>query len=258
MPIRRDCKLIKEGARLRTSGYKKGFTLIELLVVIAIIAILAAIMFPVFLKAKEEARQSQCMSNLRQVAEGFMLYLQDTDDRWPTLYWSTDYRGGDWWPWQPNPQLDDGWPDLVDRYIKNRRGVYLCPANTYWNPGTGPRRFQITNYMFNAYLGFTKFNAAGYAAHPNHGRKQSEIRRTSRTIALMDGSKWDWGRTYQCGFDGRGLPVGAQGSAAGTNVQIRVVHENGGNFIWCDGHVSFLDLSNWKPSLWFWDPKFTP
>jgi prepilin-type processing-associated H-X9-DG protein len=112
--------------------------------------------------------------------------------------------------------------------------------------------------MFNAYMGFTKFNSLGYAAHPNAGRKQSEVRVTTRTIALLDGSMWDWGRTYQCGSTGTGLPVGAQGATAGTNVQITVAHKDGGNFIWCDGHVSYLEVSEWKPSLWYWDSRWTP
>jgi prepilin-type N-terminal cleavage/methylation domain-containing protein/prepilin-type processing-associated H-X9-DG protein len=240
-------------------GSRRGFTLIELLVVIAIIAILAAVLFPVFLRVKQKANQSKCLSNLRQVAEGFMLYLQANDERWPTLYWSPDYKGGDWWPWQPNPKMDDGWPDMVDPYIKNRMGVYLCPANALWYNGVQWQRFKVTNYMFNAYMGFTKWDRTGnYATHPNAGRKQSEIPRVTRTIALLDGSMWDWGRTYQCGAEGVGLPAEAQGARAGTNVQIKVVHDNGGNFIWCDGHVSFLDVHQWKPSLWYWDPRWKP
>src|SRR5439155_7935799 len=63
---------------------KKGFTLIELLVVIAIIAILAAILFPVFAQARDKARQATCTSNLRQIGNAFQLYIQDHDGRAPT------------------------------------------------------------------------------------------------------------------------------------------------------------------------------
>jgi prepilin-type N-terminal cleavage/methylation domain-containing protein len=62
---------------------KRGFTLIELLVVIAIIAILAAILFPVFARARESARTSSCLSNVRQIATGIMMYIQDYDETYP-------------------------------------------------------------------------------------------------------------------------------------------------------------------------------
>jgi prepilin-type N-terminal cleavage/methylation domain-containing protein len=67
-----------------TSGQRRGFTLIELLVVIAIIAILAAILFPVFARARESARRSTCLSNLKQVGTATMMYLQDYDDTYPS------------------------------------------------------------------------------------------------------------------------------------------------------------------------------
>ncbi len=62
---------------------RRGFTLIELLVVIAIIAILAAILFPVFAQAREKARQTTCTSNLKQIGTAFMMYVQDYDETYP-------------------------------------------------------------------------------------------------------------------------------------------------------------------------------
>src|SRR3954469_10299371 len=67
----------------------RGFTLIELLVVIAIIAILAAILFPVFARARENARRSSCQSNLKQIALGFKQYTQDYDEKYPPRYFVT-------------------------------------------------------------------------------------------------------------------------------------------------------------------------
>lgn len=68
----------------------KGFTLIELLVVIAIIAILAAILFPVFARARENARRSSCMSNMKQIGLGLMQYTQDYDEKLPTCNFHSD------------------------------------------------------------------------------------------------------------------------------------------------------------------------
>lgn len=65
---------------------RRGFTLIELLVVIAIIAILAAILFPVFAKAREAARKASCSSNLKQIATGMLMYVQDFDETYPAAY----------------------------------------------------------------------------------------------------------------------------------------------------------------------------
>ena len=65
-----------------------GFTLIELLIVIAIIAILAAILFPVFAQAREKARQTSCVSNLRQLGMAMMMYVQDNDDTYPWVWYT--------------------------------------------------------------------------------------------------------------------------------------------------------------------------
>ncbi len=100
---------------------KTGFTLIELLVVIAIIAILAAILFPVFARARENARKSSCQSNVKQLGTANMMYAQDYDER--TLPYSTLPSGG-----------GVSWYDLVQPYVKNTN-VLVCPSqsiSTLW------------------------------------------------------------------------------------------------------------------------------
>jgi len=108
---------------------KRGFTLIELLVVIAIIAILAAILFPVFARARENARKSTCQSNLKQIAQGTLMYVQDYDERFPYLY---RYDGPSV-TFHPNGSHGNGyyldWIDLVYPYVKNEQ-AFKCPSES--------------------------------------------------------------------------------------------------------------------------------
>ena len=90
---------------------RRGFTLIELLVVIAIIAILAAILFPVFARAREKARQSSCLSNVKQIGLGLRMYNDDYDGYWPCYH--TDYIG---------------WARLVMPYVSNEQ-IFKCPSH---------------------------------------------------------------------------------------------------------------------------------
>jgi len=94
-------------AHLRTSSKAKGFTLIELLVVIAIIAILAAILFPVFARARENARRSSCQSNEKQIALGFKQYTSDYDEKYPVA--------------------DATWPTAINVYTKSAQ-ILRCPS----------------------------------------------------------------------------------------------------------------------------------
>jgi len=110
---------------------RRGFTLIELLVVIAIIAILAAILFPVFAQAREAARTSSCGSNEKQISLGVLMYIQDYDETFMPASYETPapLRGTIQQPWAPQEhnRLTD-WASMVQPYIKNVQ-VFRCPAH---------------------------------------------------------------------------------------------------------------------------------
>ena len=103
---------------------RDGFTLIELLVVIAIIAILAAILFPVFAKAREKARQTSCLANVKEITLGFNMYASDFDGFGP----QRDNGGAS------SPRL--AWTDFLQPYIKSE-GLFICPSektpHSPWN-----------------------------------------------------------------------------------------------------------------------------
>ncbi len=128
---------IYASAPKRNAKNASGFTLIELLVVIAIIAILAAILFPVFAQAREKARQTACVSNLKQIGNALTMYEQDYDQRLPDRH--LDLKGSDpafslpggWRPWGAAWPVSDpraGWAQIVfEPYLKNNE-IWSCPS----------------------------------------------------------------------------------------------------------------------------------
>ncbi len=105
---------------------KNGFTLIELLVVIAIIAILAAILFPVFARARENARRTSCLSNLKQIGLGVMQYLQDNDERYPMVYANNHNTPGDGIRYIASSPAYTFWQQMIFPYVKSHQ-LFFCP-----------------------------------------------------------------------------------------------------------------------------------
>jgi len=118
---------------------RRAFTLIELLVVVAIVAILAAILFPVFAQARDKARAASCLSNCRQLGMAFMSYAQDYDEFLPL----TTY-----------PVASNSWTDTVQSYVKNR-AILRCPSDSSRNwaqPLAGQTEVRRSSYFLSAWM----------------------------------------------------------------------------------------------------------
>ncbi|BDI33211.1 hypothetical protein CCAX7_52620 [Capsulimonas corticalis] len=145
-----------------------GFTLIELLVVIAIIAILAAILFPVFAKAREKARQISCASNLKQIGLGIMQYTQDNDENYPTGTGS----------------LGQGWAGTVYPYVKST-GVFKCPDDPQAGQVSGAGVVSYTvSYAGN--LNFLRTDGSGSPTDPHSGQSLASLSSPAKTVLLCE------------------------------------------------------------------------
>src|SRR5579863_3159663 len=173
---------------------KRAFTLIELLVVIAIIAILAAILFPVFAQAKEQAKKTSCLSNTKQISLGSMIYSNDVDDvlvcAWDGSGWVLRDNGAPyrkWWPWTAAIQPD----------VKNLQ-ILLCPdssSDAFINSANVTARTEIyAPYALNyEYLGnFQGLDPGGdgyYLWTPISG---TAVNRPANTVEFIESTGVDY------------------------------------------------------------------
>lgn len=214
--------------------YSQGFTLIELLVVIAIIAILAAILFPVFAQAREKARQSSCLSNLKQFGTAWTLYADDYDERACPIYLS-DFAT--WWDGYDNTWVDGTFyydKGLLSPYIKNGQ-ISKCPSftgKTFDRPNTG--------YAYNRLIGGEYQWASGiFDPEPI---SLSEITNPSKIVLFCDAAMNNGGEIY-------GSQILQNPSYTKNMTRTHFRHIGKANVTFCDGHAKSVvnpkyDLDN--------------
>ena len=211
-----------------------AFTLIELLVVIAIIAILAAILFPVFARARENARRSSCSSNLKQIGLGIIQYAQDYDEKLPSRVYFT--ASG------PN-----SWRTVVQPYVKSTQ-IFACPSNTGNtlrtfgsgpsgtppNDGSGtaiiPASYSINGADGNADADGQPIGGTPPAANAGISASLSALGSVSQIVLVGEsGAIWPWPEMYMDAPNGN---VFADNMFTG--------HLGQCNFLFADGHVKSL------------------
>ncbi len=194
---------------------KRGFTLIELLVVIAIIAILAAILFPVFARAREKARQSSCLSNVKQIMLAVAQYAQDYDETLPVAsHWPSNDGH--------NPSSTyTYWYEALEPYINNDQ-VLKCPSQPRADPAAGAPGYGW-NYQEFGYNSST----SGLGSH--YSTPLADIQYPAQTILLGDCED-------QSARGNRGIRYLYRRHA--TLLPAR--HNGGGNMGLCDGHAKWF------------------
>ncbi|MBI5830937.1 MAG: DUF1559 domain-containing protein [Armatimonadetes bacterium] len=203
---------------------RRAFTLIELLVVIAIIAILAAILFPVFAKAREKARQSSCASNEKQIGLAFMQYKQDYDETWLSMPASNDVYGS---PITATPS----WPNPYDGlapYMKSGQ-LWICPS------GQGTKANGWSSYHLN-----------GNILTRGGGRSDSSIQAPANTIIMREsGNATTYNRFYCRPYQVQDWNAVWNDDASAASMAF---HNGGANYAFCDGHVKALNANNYAAS----------
>lgn len=187
----------------------RAFTLIELLIVIAIIAILAAILFPVFARARAKATQTSCLSNVRQISLAMLMYTADADNRFPLV------RGG-----AGGPIFVSSWIDTVQPYTANLQ-IFICPASPYQSVDWRSNTDLLRNYGYPPAAGsfvtgippvYSLVSFAGEARYDGLGgygggtmgmyrwswpsKRVTDLERPGELIMISDHVFYDWGLTW--------------------------------------------------------------
>jgi prepilin-type N-terminal cleavage/methylation domain-containing protein/prepilin-type processing-associated H-X9-DG protein len=216
---------------------RHAFTLIELLVVIAIIAILAAILFPVFAQAREKARTATCSSNLKQIGVAIVMYAQDYDETYPPANYGPAASAGEHWYTLVEPYVKANVPSRsVSNFAAEAKSIWFCPTY-YWaypdgTAGGSPGRSYASNWYLMPGLALNESTLWGVDRPFPHVAALAQLPEPAQTVLVAenrDGSVWALGRDDDCS----------------NNVQrrycpARLRHQSGANVAFADGHVKWV------------------
>ncbi len=230
---------------------KKGFTLIELLVVIAIIALLAAILFPVFARARENARKSSCSNNLKQIMTGVIQYTQDYDEMYPPA-WD-----------KPDGTNNTMWYQLVQPYVKSTQ-IFQCPSDSNTSAMSFASATTAPGFVPRFHFSYSR-NWDTMDNNENLGVNIADIPNVAGLVFVTDGGiriqtagVADMNQPKKDGCLFLASSTGATVKNAAKNSNVTGTDGNWGgpaprhldasNVAFCDGHVKTM-----TPSQWYFD-----
>ncbi len=249
----------------------RGFTLIELLVVIAIIAILAAILFPVFAQAREKARQITCVSNEKQIGLGVMMYVQDYDETFPMLHYNDGSGNEVRWYDMVGPYIKNGNKYAYDNKYSGAGGIWTCPSMPVPQPGVYGANYSLFQ--------------DGWPYGTPHAVTLATLDTPSQTIAVCEkgendgNSSWLQFQTWEGNWTAQGGGTAANNYAYpdhldtlpthdcdyvasnnypsyanwnGCSMMPRYRHNGTSNFLFGDGHVKSMPKGsvNWYVNIY--------
>ena len=240
---------------IKKQTQRAAFTLIELLIVVAILAVLSALLFPVFARARSAAQRSTCQSNLKQLSAAFDLYLTDWDGTYPNSWQDRRSAFG---------EITNSWWDVqVADYVKND-GVFRCPTNdtesfsvhqAFNAQGVKTRQvnYALNNQLLRCPPGAFRFS---YDGEPLDPATQTDVESPAETILLaekmLDEAHHVPNAPNERGNQSQEIDVWFHLTAPGLDPAdwnptwgvARALHDKGSNFLFTDGHVKYLRLQD--------------
>lgn len=201
---------------------KRAFTLIEVIIVLVIVGIFAALLFPVFHKARENARRSSCQSNLKQIGLGFKQYERDYDEKFALAYSNEDGVSG------YDPSFDRGWMQITQPYLKSTL-IFQCPSE----PASYAPPLRANDYWYSAPV--AQLQRISEVSDPALTVVIGDAVGSSAALVATHGAIAYGGDAPSLKYNGEIWDISEASDGQGARRHLR-----GSNFAFCDGHVKWF------------------